>query len=237
MSLTLAEVFEQLTFGELAQTSMGGLEGQAVRPEDWRRLVAHVNLGLTELHKRFFLRTGEVLIQIFDHISFYHLHPRYAISNNNSTELYRYILDSAYAPFQDDVLKIEEIYNVRGEKVCLNDLNAPCSLFTPNYNTIQVPLPYAEDVMGVQYRANHPKIQWSCDFDPKKIEVVLADGLLEALLLFVGSRVLKSMGGEAMAEGITMMEAFEKSCAQAAEMGLEITPHYSNLKLDYRGWV
>lgn len=237
MSLTLAEVFEQLTVGELAQVSSGGLEGLEIRPEDYQKVIAHVNLALTELHKRFHLRTNEILVRIYENISFYRLHPKYAQSNTLSPELYKYILDSDVNPFQDDVLKIEEVYNEAGDKVCLNDKTAPCSLFTPNYNTIQVPFPFDSSLMGVEYRANHPKIQYVPGMDPDSVEVDLPWALLEPLLIYVGYRVLRSMGGEAASEGLAFMQLFESSCLKIHELGLEITPHYSNHKLDYRGWV
>ena len=58
--------------------------------------------------------------------------------------------------------------------------------------------------------------------DPETIEVELPIGLLESLVLF---------------EAMNWMQQFEQSCTRAEGLGLEITPQYNNLKLDYRGYV
>jgi hypothetical protein len=216
---------------------MGGFAGEDVREEDYRKVLAHLNMGLKELYKRFFLSSKELIVQLYDHISLYKLHSRYAVQNKLSSEPLRWIMDSEFDPFQDDILKIEEIFNSDGCKVCLNDLNEPCSLFTPYYDTIQVPMPFKGSIISVHYRATHPLVRYNPTMDPKDIDINLPEGLLEALLLYIGYRAVRSQGGEAAQEGMNYLEMFEASCAKARDLGLQITPQYSNLKLDYRGWV
>lgn len=217
---------------------MGGLEGQEVRPEDYRKVVAHVNLALTELYKRFWLSSCEVKIDLYDHISIYHLNSKYAQTNTLSTELYKYISDSQEHPFTDNVLKIEEVFDELGHKVCLNDLNEQgCSFYTPSYNSIQVPLPFIDASISVHYRGNHPRIKYIPGFDPTKVEVELPDGLLEALLVYVGGRATRVLNSDQNAESNNYKQLFEDSCKRAEALGLQITPQYSNLKLDYKGFV
>lgn len=237
--MKLSEIFEQLTYGELFQFSMGGSEGQEIRPENYRRVLSHVNLGLTELHKRFWLRSGQIMVQMYDHISIYQLDERFAQTNTLSTELYKYIMDSVYEPFKNSAyLKTEEIYDENGCKLCLNDLNEQgCSFYTPTYNSIQVPLPYDQSAFSVHYRGNHPTIPYTDGMDPETIEVELPIGLLESLLLFVGGRAQSSSAGDGRQEAMNWMQQFDQSCARAEGLGLEITPQYNNLKLDYRGYV
>lgn len=235
--MTLAEIFEQLTYGELSSLKMGGFAGEEVSEENQRQVLAHINIALNELYKRFFLSSKQLMVELYDHISLYKLHSNFAVQNRLSGERYKYIIDSEYDPFQDDILKIEEVFNSDGCKVCLNDLNEPCSLFTPHYDTLQVPLPFEGSFISVHYRASHPRLKYSKGMDPEKIEVNIPEGLLEALLLYVGYRATRSMGGETGQEGTQYLELFEASCAKARELGMQITPQYSNLKLDYRGWV
>lgn len=216
---------------------MGGLEGEEVRPEDYKKVINHINLGLTELYKRFWLSSEDVKIDLYDHIQFYTLHSKYAQSNTLSTELYKYISDSVEHPFQNNVLKIEEIFDENGCKVCLNDLTEPCSFFTTSYNTIQVPLPYTGASISVQYRGTHPRIAYTPGMDPTTVEVGLPIGLEEALLIYVGGRAARSLNSDQNQEGNNYMQLFEASCKRAEGLGLQITPHYNNLKLDYKGWV
>lgn len=73
--------------------------------------------------------------------------------------------------------------------------------------------------------------------DPEEVELDVPEGLLESLLLYVGYRATRGMGAEAAQEGLNYYEMFEASCAKARELGIQIEPQYSNLKLDYKGWV
>lgn len=235
--MLLSDIFEQLTFGELNQFSMGGSEGNKIRPEDYRRVISHVNMGLTELHKRFWLISRQVMVQLYDHIQTYTLDKKYALSNTFSTELYKYIVDSVYEPFDNDLLKIEEIYNEEGEKLCLNNLNECYSLFTPTYNSIQVPIPYPGSAISVHYRGNHSPIIYTPDLDPEQVEVELPVALLECLLIYIGGRASGVLNSDAGQEGNNYLARFEASCKLAESLGFQITPQYSNLKLDYKGWV
>lgn len=236
--MTLQDIFDQLTHAELSSLKLGGLlTGEEIPEAHYRQVLAHINLGLTELYKRFFLSSKQLIIQLNDHMSFYKLHNDYAISNKLSIKTPKYIIDSQFDPFQNDILKIEEVFNECGEKICLNDLNERCSLFTPHYDTLQIPLPFEDSIISVHYRAKHPTVVCPKGTDPKEVEVNLPEGLLDALLLFVGYRATRSMGGEAGQEATGYLQQFEASCEKSKELGLQITPQYSNLKLDYKGWI
>ena len=53
--MKLKEVFDQLTYGELSQLSIGGQAQGEITEENYARVVAHVNLGLSAIYKRFHL--------------------------------------------------------------------------------------------------------------------------------------------------------------------------------------
>lgn len=235
--MTLDQIFEQLTYGELSQLKIGGLVGGQVLEEDWRQVIAHLNLGLTELHKRFWLSSKELLIRLYPHLQTYLLDNRYAVQNKVSTYVPKYIIDSVYAPFTNDLLKIEMAFNECGECVPLNDLTDPCSLFTPQWNSIQIPLPYEDATVLVQYRADHEPLVWKPDMDPKKVQVDFPPGLLEPLCLFIGHRAYRALNSDGGQESMNYMQKFEAACRKAQDMGLEVTPNLTNLKLDHSGWI
>lgn len=235
---TLADIFEQLTFGELAQFSIGGLAGEQVRKEDQSKVMSHINLGLKKLYERFWLSSKEAHINLYSHIQNYTLDKKFARTNQLSVEKYKYIIDSVYQPFQNDVLKIEQVFNEGGELMFLNDLTEPWSVFTPSYNQIQIPFPERENSLTVHYRASHAPLMWTAEMDPSDVEVRIPEGLVEALLLFVGYRAHASIGGElGMAESNNYLRKFNEACAQADRAGVGITTSYGNLKLDKNGWV
>lgn len=162
--MRLSEIFEYLTTGELAQLHIGGMDPHApwsqARAEDYQQLVAHVNVALKVLFSRFWIRSKEVIVDLYPHIQEYVLDRRYAETNNLSLEPYKYIADSIFDPFCNDVLKIEQVFNEGGELMFLNDINEPWSVFTPSFRSVQIPFPMICNSMVIHYRASHPTIRF-----------------------------------------------------------------------------
>ena len=117
----LNELFDQLTYGELSQLEYGGVDNEGITQEDHKRILPHINLALTELHKRFLIREEEVTIRCYDHIETYVLDSKYAATNTESTEPYKYIHDTVFEPFVDNVLRIEKVFNEDGQELFLNE--------------------------------------------------------------------------------------------------------------------
>jgi len=233
---------------------MGGVNTQGIQVQDYPRVIPAINLALSELYKRFDLKRSEVVVQQYDQITMYKLDSRFAVTNVNSNEPIKYIEDSQYFPFQDDVLKIERVFNEEGEQLYLNQENAYTtpesglgsefygsdkywSVHIPSYNVVQVPYPDSANQMIITYRAKHPTIS-STITDPSIVNVDLPESLLEALLLYIGSRVNINRGTElSLAEGQLQMAKFEASISKITEMGIINSDDTENSKLDSRGWV
>jgi hypothetical protein len=237
--MLLSDLFKTLTYGELSQLSFGGVEDSGIQEEDYPRIISHIQLGLTELYKRFPLRIEEIIIQQEDHIQTYYLEPQFAQTNTESTEPYKYIMDSEYQPFKNNVLKIERVFNEQGEELFTNDDAEYWSVHTPTYNSIQVPYPEKENAMSVEYRANHPKIIIGpTGEDTLNQEINISGSHLEALLYYVGARVYATNPSLAQAQdGMTYMGKFEASCQKIAELNLINKDNRSNQKLYMRGFV
>ena len=160
-------------------------------------------------------------------------------------------MDSAYAPFQDDVLRIEKIIDEDGQELYLNqeddewesnalrpNAETTFSVYTPEFDAVQIPYPDADNQFIVHYRADHPKIAATVDIDPTAIEVIVPPALLEGLLLYVGGRVNLNRGTElSLAEGQTFMTKFEHSIKTVENLNLRPTVDTTNRKLDRNGWV
>lgn len=236
--MTLGEIFKQLTYGELSQLSMGGSEGGRVRPEDYERVTAHVNMALKALYRRFFLSAKEAIIDLYPQIQTYTLDRRFAVTNAESHEPILYVIDSIYEPFENDVLKIEQVFNEGGELLFLNDRTQPWSVFTPAFNKIQIPYPCKFNSMLVQYRASHPEIKYPFDdVSVDDIHVDVPDGLIEPLLFYVGHRAYGAMNTDDNQEGNNYLQKYENACQEIERQGLYITDNYSNLRLDDNGWI
>ena len=239
MSTTLLDIMKDLTYGEFAQLAIGNMiPGETESepdPENYEKLIRHINMGLTEIYKRFFLLSREVDIQQHEEISTYLLHSKYSVTVGTEPTLY--VRDTIDEPFLDDILKIEEVYDEGGDKYFLNDVSEDLSLYTPSYRSIQVPYPDDDVTMSVQYRANHPKIIYAANMEPEDIDVSVPNSLYEALLYYVASRVFASLGGDGGVESNDYFQRFENSCRKVDELGLEVQAEPGDWRFDTHGWV
>lgn len=235
--MLLSEFFDQLTYGEFAQLSIGGEPKGEISPSDYPRMISHVNAALTRLHTRFLIREDEVIIQQYDHITQYYLRPEYAQSNVASLETYKYIIDSAESPFLDNVLRIERAYEEDGEEIVLNQASDERSVFTPRYDTIQIPHANSANAISVVYRGNHPKIDLATT-DPSTVEIFIPPSFIEALGFYVASRMYAPMGTtEQGNESTSYYARYEAACQTLERYGMLNADNSANTKLEMNGWV
>lgn len=240
--MLLSDIFLQLTHGELAGLAIGGAEGAGVLPTDRPAIISHINLGLTELHKRFDLRREEVIVQQYDHITKYYLEKKYAVHGSGDQVSINpptlYIKDSVENPFQENVLRIEQVINENGEELYKNDDNSYWTVWCPEFNCVQVPYADSANSMCIKYRASHEHIEPSPNTIPEQVDVKVSGGHLQALLYFVAARVHAT---KPTMDGVTnsaeYSAKFEASCLKAKELNLEQKDTPSNQKLYARGFV
>jgi hypothetical protein len=248
--MKLKEIFDQLTYGELSQLSIGGDEQGTISPANYSRILAHVNLGLTALYKRFPIKEGRVVVQLVPPRTDYPIESRYAAANPRSREAVRYVLDTPQARFKDDILKIERVYGETGYEFSLNDLNDWYSLRTPTATTLHVPfaivspsteLPEAlvTETLEIAYRANHPiLVAEDGDIDPEEVNIELPYSHLEPLLLFVASRVHTPIGMQGEGAGANIyMQKYEMACQQIEQLNLRRDQDSQSDRLRRNGWV
>jgi len=246
--MKLKEVFDQLTHGELSQMCMGGAEEGQIVEANYPKVVNHINLALTALYKRFYLKEGRVVLAFVPGRSIYPVHSKYAISNAQSDEPIKYLLDSSQE-FLDDILKIEAVETEAGFSIPMNDVLNPLSIMTTSPTVLRLPtslvnqvvsLPedYRTNTVTVVYRANHPKIDMTTPFNPESVELELPDSHLEALLLHVASRVNTPAGMvNEFNAGNNYARLYELACQQLEVANYQIDQSNSNTRLTQNGWV
>jgi hypothetical protein len=113
--MNVDQLFQNLSYGELSNLSMG-VEGEgAIEEKHQPKIILHANEGLLRLYTRFLLLEKDVLIEQVEHITNYHLLKRFAESNwNPEEEPYAYIKDLGREPFEEDVIKILSVLTVMG---------------------------------------------------------------------------------------------------------------------------
>jgi hypothetical protein len=246
--MTLQEVFDQLTYGELSQLNIGGAGLGIINESNYARVLSHVSLGLSSLYKRFNLKESRVLLELKPTISTYALNRNFAVSNTRSRAAIKYLLDSTAVPFLDDLLKVEQVLTDLGYELPLNDKANPYSVLTPTATTLRVPLPIVQrsndlpeqlktDTLELVYRANHFKIEPE-DVEPELVQLELPDAYVEALLYFVASRVNNPIGLTNEFNAANNYAAqYEQACQRLELQNLQVDQGSESSKLYARGWV
>ena len=248
--MTLQDIFDALSAGELSQISIGGQAAGVINKENRAKLLPHINMGLTALFKRFRLKEGELIIQLEAGRTRYPLASEFSQSAGGFSGV-PFILDSAN-PFVDDLLKVEEVYAESGKQFPLNDAAHLYSVKTPQTKVLTVPtdvvtksmsLPddFKTDTLRVVYRANHTEVT----FDPKVdyayvggSELELPDSHMEALLYFVASRINNPIGmTNEFHAGNSYMMKYEQECQYLENQGMQTDISGSNIKARLNGWV
>ena len=239
--MKLSEIFSQLAYGELSQLGLVNETGDGITPAKQGQLVAHVNMGLVALYKRFLLKEGRVTIQLVAGRSTYPL---------NTDEDTVFIENADSPEFLDDIHKIERVYTDKGLEMGLNDESEMYSCYTPSMNVLRVPYDVVNKVAGlpeelltdtliVVYRANHPKIVYTgASFKPSNIDIQLPVSHLEPLLLYVASRVNNPVGmTNEFHAGNSYYAKYEKACQELELHNIRVDQGRQNNRLHINGWV
>lgn len=247
--MKLIEIFNQLTYGELSQISIGGGAAGEITEDNYDKILIHINLGLTALFKRFNLKEEQLTIALQTGQYVYPITYAFCESNTKSKEAVKYIKDASHK-FANDLFKIEHVYTSEGYEFLLNEHDEDLSLFTPSLNILRVPTIIVDkdkdlpdqlktDTLQVYYRANHPIISTTLPgFSPETYEVDLPYSHLEALLLFVASRVNNPIGlNNEFNAGNTYAAKFEQECKRLEAYNLEVDKPSQNTRLHRNGWV
>jgi len=252
--MKLEDIYFQLAYGELRNIALGnGLlgavtEGEGIPAANYAKLLPFVQLGLTELHKRFPLKENTITVTLQPSQVIYPLTIAYAVSNTATTGT-KHITDTTLAPFRDDLMQIERVYGTyegKSYEIPLNEIDNPESIRTTAYNVLLLPddtetAPWLLETttLRVVYRADHPAInKYMANAAPGVTEIFLPPSHLEPLLYYIASRQHNPIGiSNEFHEGNNYFAKFEASCALLESTGLTARGNDGNSKLDRRGFV
>ena len=221
----LQEVFDQLSDGEFSQISIGGAPAGVIDESNTGKVINHLNLALTSIYKRFYLKESRLEIPLQTGTSTYQLNIV-------------------------DILNVEQILTDGGTALSLDRSDDPFSCFMTTTNTLRVPeafvtpgseIPDAlktENIIVV-YRANHPKLtlmQGLMQAETTPIE--LPASYLMALLYFVASRAHNPIGMvNEFHSGNTWFMKYEGECKRLELESLQVDTPTENTRLERNGWV
>jgi hypothetical protein len=231
LTLLLSDIFSNIVTLDSFSLNLGDATG-TLNVIHYPKVLNAVNLGLIEMYKEFPIKERSLTIQQYAHITEYTLSSEYAQTNTSSLQPYKYIADTPYNPFQDDVLKVEKIFNEIGEEHYINDEKEPTSLYTPSYNTIQHPYPNSNNAMFVHYRAAPVKILSTVI--PATYEVDLPIQLLDIFLVWVAYRLLTGVDKPAASAKLGEYMLLKQATKNLVTFRTEES---GNQKIENNGWV
>jgi hypothetical protein len=235
--MILSDIYNQLAYGELRELALGGMSLEApsdgVFPENYKRLLPHIQMGLTSLHTKCALKEGSITIPLVLAQAVYVIKPGV----------------DAPTDWTDNLLTIERVYGIYLEKeyeIPLDDLNDSSAIRKTSAETLVVPTdtelaPWLLETteLIVKYRANHPVINpYIANAVPLAVEIDLPVSHLEALCYFIASRIHNPIGMTpgAMHEGNNYTMKYEAAVQGLNNAGLEQRSTEVNTGLARHGW-
>lgn len=230
--MNLRQLIDHLVQNNLYQFNMA-------KNEQFPAIINALNLELTQLYSRFPVLEKDVAFRRFPEISLYHLTRRYCRSNDESKELYKYILDTHDNPFLGDVLKIENAYTESGQHIVLNDNNNPRAWFTPSFDTIQIPNTTDIDtrIAIIGYKAKPEHIDPNTtDFEK---DIYIPSYLEEPMIYGITMRVAERLPTQTGMQVVQMAQAkYKELCDNVDTLNLFHENNVStNIKLGMRKFV
>lgn len=249
--MTLQEIFDQLTSGELCQLSIGGQAAGVIDENNYAKIIPHVNLGLTALYKRFPLKQNRLSLNFVTDKIEYVLHSDFLTVNTRSKETVRYLTSNTSEVFKNDIIKVEDIKTDAGKSIVLNDNLNDYSITTPSATKLRIPLDIVNQILDLPdwlkttkleiiYRASHPKIEIGYGlFNPSIVDVQLSETYLEPLILFIASRIHTPLGTGQL-EGFastTFLARYEAACTQIEQLNIKVDQGSQSNRLHEKGFV
>lgn len=236
MSLTVQELFQKLSYGELSNLHMGAEGTGTIDESKIPSVILYANEALLKLHSRFILIEKDLNLELFSHITNYHFLNRYTESRREQYNTrYPYIKDLINERFDEDLIRVLTVTDKYGKPLPLNDSANPLSVFTPQPRTLQVPRPVTGMSLAVQYQARHPKLKGE---DPDEL-IDIPDTLEVALTAYIAYNVFCTIATpESTAKAQEHLARYEATCMEVENKDLVSTSvSGTNSRFEKNGWA
>jgi hypothetical protein len=234
--MLVSDILARLSRGPLSNLAIGMDGAGTIQTDKIPTVIDYLNQALLHLHSRFILNEKQVIVAQDDLISLYKLNS----ANSVRTVPTGYIQDADPQPaFTNDVLKILGIYDDVGLEFPLNDEGTHNSLFTPRFDTIQVPEPKTGNTMFVLYQAGPVAIDPLGGASALAQDIDIPVILQEALVDWCGYKVFSSMNGqEHLVKAKDLFFQYEAVCKEIEDKDmLSMSVSKTSTKFSDRGFV
>lgn len=237
--ITLQQVFDKLVLGDLVNTQFntaGSLESSK-----YKQMTHYVNEALLALYTRFAFKKKELQVQQIAGVTNYYLRDA-NVGDVSEFDEYTYILYDEDGPLQNDLLKVDQVFNALQEPITLNDNTIDTPIMTPEVDVLQMTPFDPPELLTVIYRARYPEIIYDeSNFDPTRVKLSIPHSCIQPMLTHIAAAVYRGINSTVM-EGIlnpamTFANKYEFECSQINMTAMDPVPEDSSTKFKNRGWV
>lgn len=238
--ILLKDLFSMLATGEFSNMSLTRSDSGQLHEKEYAKVIGHINLGLTEIYKRFRFLEGELRLHALPQIGTYYLRedrmvPVNRLSNTN------YIEEPAGQDGFLNILEITAAYKEDGTELVLNNSSAVPSIRQLAIDTVKISGLTEPTVISFVYQASPAKIVIDESFDLDEVSLDIPETIIEALLYYVASRVYKPSGANNSTanadKSIAYQQQYELACQKIDMYGLGIQDCDRDDTFTERGWV
>lgn len=234
--MLIQELYCALARGVLSNLAMANRMDGTIDQEWQPSVILYANEALQRLYTRFVLKQKEFILEQREELTFYHLLKGYSQSGHDPLLIEKpYIMDLGREPFQEDLIKILQVYGSDGKEIPLNDSNRIESIYTPQAKLVQIPFPRPGISISVVYQARHPALV--CDTQ-NPVNIELPEDLEEAFLSYIGYKMHSTIAtAESVAKGAELNALWNELCAEAEardSSNTSWTP--TNYRFEKFGW-
>lgn len=240
--IPVSELLRRLALGELSNLKMAAAGDGTIAEADRAKVLFQINNALTELFSKFLLSQKEVVINSEETITQYFLRYEFAQSNLASTQPVQYIDDSSITNWDGRIVKVLHVYDAFGRELYLNKAQEPLSVFTPQFDCLQITANHQSEDFYVIFQALHPLVSYDPAPADPVVDTLIEDlppALEKPLEYLIASKIYGAMNGEAnKAASIQHHQMYEALLAESEFRDtLSTSENMSNSKLERSGFV
>lgn len=215
--------------------NLGVTEGTAQRSlnDEYREeIIEYINAGLLELFNKYQLKVDAFFLELQEGKSRYELTSEHDMTNWHEPAREMYIWKDSVGSFKDDLVKVLLIRDNCGVEIPLNDPNNLFSIYTPEFNVLEVPVHFPRQVITVDYQAKHPIVSEDTD------EIRLPDSLYDVLAYYVAMQACSNMNSESsVANANKYAQLYTNAIQNFDTLGTFEPKHTGSFSKFYsRGW-
>ena len=204
-----------------------------LNPEYRTEILEYINSGLLELYNKFQLKVDSIFLELQEGRTRYPITSEHAMTNWHEPDREKYIWKTTEGNFENDLVKILMVRDHTGIEIPLNDPNAVISVYTPQFNVIEIPSHFPIQIISIDYQAKHKPVSEDTD------EIILPDSLYDCLAYYVAAQACSNMNSESSIGNATKYTQLYSGAIQAFdELGTIQPKHTPSFRKFYLGgWI